>query len=223
MTVSSAGPIANLRTEKGATVRCEVHFVDENFYYCQRIAEPKEAVTIPVENIPRSFRQHVDGLRKKGELGPPPSGVGARAPSEPRPSSWDFVDNNTPGDPYFGKYLSTKGRSNKGFTPNLYFRYRRNKYEAYIQTGYKVTFVNDWEVTYVIDNKAPVTERFTMDSVGRTFFVPHPFHFRDQLKGGTNLLITFTDFKKNKVQMLFDIRGFEDAIEQIDSTLELSK
>ncbi len=55
-----AGPVGNFRLKNGGAVKGEVVHVDENYYYCRKVADRSVEFAVKVENVPSSFRRRVD-------------------------------------------------------------------------------------------------------------------------------------------------------------------
>ncbi|MGJ8639685.1 MAG: hypothetical protein ACSHYA_09855 [Opitutaceae bacterium] len=217
---ASGGPIASLRLDKGVVVRSEIMYADDYFYYCRKVTNPDETFRVSVDKVPQSLRRRIKYLVEKGELTKPPSDQEAAA-VKPKSElgNWRFRDVNR--DDLVVRSIALRGRSNSSVRPELFFRFYKKEYSAFLSFDRKVVSIIKWQVTYQVDDEPKVTEIWRSSESGTSAFSQGPFFLRDQLKGARLLRISAIDYRQQPVELLFDLNGFDEAIALLEEGLGL--
>ena len=203
-----AGPVGNFRLENGGVVKAEVMHVDENYYYCRKVADRTAEFTVKVENVPSSFRRRVDQLRQRGEIAAPPAGDAKTAADNPL-GDWSFTDYRKLGNTQAGRVAEIFTRDNMGRDTRLVIRSRYNKLEAFLMFEDEVTMIRKWQITYRLDGGEEIKEHWINSENRRTLFSPTPLSFRDKRLRAKTLSVRLFDKQGEERQMRFNVVHFD--------------
>lgn len=200
-----AGPKGYFRTEKGALVKGEVLYADDNFYYYRRVSNPEEILVVKIENVPVSFTRIVNSLRLKNEITLPPKSiaqnevVGQPALSHGKWRVWDLMD-SFGDDHVHWHFAALETKDDQGQIVKFIVRYCHNEYNArptldvYLEFDDNITMTSRCQVTYQFDSKEPIIERWGKATNGsRALFSNDSHKIRDELFESDQLSFTVSD------------------------------
>ena len=100
--------------------------------------------------------------------------------------------------------------------PMLHVRIKEGELEAYISINHKVSpnrrgLYDRMPVTIRMDKRKAVTRNWSMSTSREAFFHPLPKTLVNVLRETNNVLIIFTPYQSNPVQITFDTRGFDEV------------
>lgn len=217
-----AGPKGYFRTEKGALIRGEVLYADNNFYYYRRVSGPDEILTVKIENVPVSFKRIVNNLCLKNEITLPPESIAQKEGVGRSHGKWqvrDLVDSS--GDDHVHWYFATlETKDDRGQVVKLVVRYcynecnRRSTFDVYLEFDNRITMMPRCQVTYQFDSEEPIIERWKKSiNSSKALFSNDSYNIRDKLFESDDLSFLVNDMTNETRRFNFLVSHFRQVYE----------